>query len=120
MDNFKENNDNKENHTELIGDAEAIEKETPEENLESEKENLQESVSNQDNQSVTDSNSQGEKSNHSYNYNSDEEKNRKDIKPRKKRIKLSSIIYETRRGTYLITGDMTIGKDVSTSVTRTR
>ncbi len=80
MDNFKENNDNKENHTELIGDAEAIEKETPEENLESEKENLQESVSNQDNQSVTDSNSQGEKSNHSYNYNSDEEKNRKDIK----------------------------------------
>lgn len=80
MDNFKENNDNKENHTELIGDAEAIEKETPEENLEDEKENLQESVSNQDNQSVTDSNSQGEKSNHSYNYNSDEEKNRKDIK----------------------------------------
>lgn len=80
MDNFKENNDNKENHTELIGDAEAIEKETPEENLEGEKENLQESVSNQDNQSVTDSNSQGEKSNHSYNYNSDEEKNRKDIK----------------------------------------
>lgn len=80
MDNVNENNDTKENKSELLKDAEIVEKEV--ENKHSNNEN-DESVklnSNSDNQQFTNANFQGENSNHSYNYNSDEEKNKKDIK----------------------------------------
>lgn len=80
MDNFKENNDNKENNSELIGDAETIEKEISEDILDNDKDSLKDLDSNQEQQTASTPNFQKDNINHSYNYNSDEEKNKKDIK----------------------------------------
>lgn len=80
MDNINETNDTKENQNELLGDAEIVEKEDTDTNLDSEKKDAEGSTSSSDNQAFMNSNFQGENNNHSYNYNSDEEKNRRDIK----------------------------------------
>ena len=62
MDNFKENNDNKENNSELIGDAETIEKETSEDILDNDKDSLKDLDSNQEQQTASTHNFQKDNS----------------------------------------------------------
>ncbi len=91
MDNLNENNDNQETNSKVIGDAETVEKKVNDDNAVQESVVIDDTVNNQppsqqepivnhDNQSNFNSNYRDEQPNHSYNYNSDEEKNKKDIK----------------------------------------